>query len=304
MPIAPIALFVYNRPEHTRKTIEALRKNDLAIESNLIIFSDGPKNKDAAVGVHEVRKYLKSISGFKTVDIVEREENYGLAKSIINGVTEIVNNYGKIVVLEDDLVTSKYFLKYMNDALDMYECDRQVASINGYIYPIKEDLPETFFIKGADCWGWGTWKRGWDMFEADGQKLLNELREKKLTKKFDFDNAYPYSQMLKMQIVGLNNSWAIRWHASAFLKNKLTLYPGKSLVHNIGNDDSGTHSGTYSMFDVEVSGVPILIKKILMEENEKVLEYINKYLTSTKMLVVINIIRIKNIIKLLKKSLT
>jgi len=177
MTQAPIALFVYNRPWHTQKTIEALKKNELADSSELIIFSDGPRNEQAKDKVLEVRNFIKTIIGFKNVKIIEREKNFGLANSIIAGVTEIINEYGKIIVLEDDLVTSPFFLMYMNNALNVYENDDMVASIHAYVYPIKDSLPETFFIRGVDCQGWGTWKRGWKIFEPDGQKLLSEIKK-------------------------------------------------------------------------------------------------------------------------------
>ena len=223
MNLAPIVLFVYNRPWHTKQTVKALQNNDLANKSKLYIFSDAAKNDAEVENVEKVREYIKTIDGFKHITIVEREKNCGLANSIISGVTEIVNSYGKIIVLEDDLVTSKYFLSFMNGALEFYKDESKVISIHGYIYPIKSDLPETFFIKGADCWGWATWKRGWDIFEADGKKLLDELKDKNLEKKFDINGSYAYTRMLSGQVARRNNSWAIRWYASAFLKDKLTL---------------------------------------------------------------------------------
>lgn len=252
--LAPIALFVYNRPWHTEQTINALKNNELAAESELIIYSDAAKNEEAVEKVLEVRDYIKCINGFKKITIIERETNWGLANSIIDGVTNIVNKYGKIIVLEDDLVTSRYFLRFMNESLDMYEGDFSVASITGYIYPIKkaDKLQTTYFIRGADCWGWATWKRAWSIFEADGKTLLNSLVANNQTRDFDFDNSYGYTDMLKAQIEGKNNSWAIRWYASAYLANMLTLYPRYSYVLNIGNDDSGTHCDTSQHFDVHM----------------------------------------------------
>lgn len=270
MTTAPIALFVYNRLWHTKQTIEALQKNILASDSDLIIFSDGPKGSPGSkTSVLAVRAYLRSVNGFKSVKVIERSENLGLAKSIISGVTEIVNQYGKIIVLEDDLITSPCFLRYMNNALDLYEKNEEVISIHGYIYPVQCPLPETFFIKGADCWGWATWKRGWNLFETDGQKLLDNLRAKKLTKEFDFSNFYPYTQMLRDQIAGKNDSWAVRWYASAFLNNKLTLYPGKSLINNIGFDGSGTHCGGENNFNKieQTNNIDIKIGRINIQEN-------------------------------------
>ncbi|HOV15545.1 MAG TPA: glycosyltransferase [Spirochaetota bacterium] len=206
MSLAPIALFTYNRLDHTRLTIEYLLKNEYASDSDLIIYSDGPKNEQAVEKVNVVRNYLKTITGFKSITIVERDANFGLAKSIITGVTEIVNRFGKIIVMEDDLVTSPYFLKYMNESLDYYEKEDKVISIHGYVYPVRAKLPETFFLVEADCWGWATWKRGWGLFESNGRKLLNTLKEKKLFKKFNYNNTYNYIKMLKDQIAGKNNS--------------------------------------------------------------------------------------------------
>jgi hypothetical protein len=286
--LAPIALFVYNRKQHTEKTVEALRKNTLASQSDLFIFSDGKKGDDSSNRVTEVREYLKTISGFKSVTIKESETNKGLAKSIIAGVTEIVNHFGKIIVVEDDLVTSPYFLSYMNQGLDMYENENNVASIHGYVYPIKQEyvekLPETFFIRGADCWGWATWKRAWNIFEPEGQKLLDEIKKQKLEEEFNFNNTFDYTGMLKAQTEGKNNSWAIRWYASAFLANKLTLYPKESLVTNIGFDGSGTHDkvGGKNIFGDSVSDTEIKIKPIVIQESEIGRQAFAKYFKSNR----------------------
>lgn len=281
MTYSPIALFVYNRPTHTRQTVEALQKNALAIQSDLIIFSDAPRAEAQAEAeaeaVHDVRQYIHQIDGFKSVSIVEREENFGLAKSIIDGVTSVVNECGRIIVLEDDMVTSSYFLHFMNDGLRAYEQDEDVASIHGYVYPI-DGLPETFFLRGADCWGWATWKDRWNFFEPDGEKLLVELKRKKLTKRFDFNGTYPFTQMLADQIAGKNNSWAIRWHASAFLKNKLTLHPGRSLVLNIGNDGSGIHCRDTNVFSSDMAAAPVFVSPISIKESDEAFKAFEQYL--------------------------
>lgn len=290
MTKSPIALFVYNRLEHTKKTIEALQKNFLASESELFIFSDGPKDRTKNISdkysnkekVADLRSYLKTIQGFKKIEIIERSENFGLAKSIITGVTEIVNRFGKIIVMEDDLVSSPFFLTYMNEGLEKYEHEGKVISIHGYVYPTREKLPETFFIRGADCWGWATWKRGWDKLEKDGAKLLNELRNKNLVKEFDFNNSYPFSKMLERQIEGRNDSWAIRWNASAFLAKMLTLYPGISLIDNIGQDSSGTHGKDSGFYRTKTSDRKIEIGEIPVEENREARKVFEKYFNSLK----------------------
>lgn len=268
MTLVPIVLFVYNRPAHTRQTVEALKGNVLSKNSNLIIFSDAPKNIEDAEAVREVRDYIGQIDGFKSVTVVEQETNYGLARSIIDGVTTTVNKYGRIIVLEDDMVTSPYFLTYMNEALEKFADDDRVVSIHGYVYPVAQSLPEAFFLPGADCWGWGTWQRGWACFNGDGQFLLDGLKRHKLILAFDFNGAYPYSKMLEEQIKGENDSWAVRWYASALLAGKLTLYPGRSLVHNIGNDNSGTHCGESASLDAELSKTPISLHAIKVEPSQ------------------------------------
>ena len=266
---SPIVLFVYNRLDHTWRTIEALKKNILAEDSNLIVFSDAPKSEAQTDAVQEVRKYISEIDGFKTVTIIERESNLGLARSIIDGVTTIVSKYGRIIVLEDDMVTSPYFLTYMNEALEKYADDERVVSIHGYVYPVGQPLPEAFFLPGADCWGWATWSRGWSYFNSDGKFLLDELKRRKLISAFDYNGAYPFSKMLEGQIKGTNDSWAVRWYVSAFLAGKLTLYPGRSLVHNIGNDDSGTHCGESADFDVNLSSTQISLNNINSEPSQE-----------------------------------
>lgn len=266
MELAPIALFTYNRPWHTKQTVEALQKNYFAIESDLFIFSDGAKNTEDQYKVDEVRKYLKSISGFKSITIEESPLNKGLANSIIYGVTKIVNTFGKIIVLEDDLLTSRYLLKYLNQYLEHYAEIDNVISIHGFTYPI-ESLPDVYFIKGADCLAWATWKRGWDVFEQNGQKLLDELIDNSLIKEFDFNYSYPFTQMLRDQIAGKNSSWAIRWYASAFLANKLTLYPGKTLVKHIGFDNSGTNCGNSDPYNSIIYESDPPIKSIPITEN-------------------------------------
>lgn len=266
---APIALFTYNRLKKTQLTVEALTQNKEAADSDLIVFSDGAKGKSDADAVIEVRHYLRTIQGFNSVRIIERDMNLGLAQSIITGVTQIIKEVGCVIVLEDDLLTSPYFLRYMNDGLQFYAREERVISIHGYTYPVEQNLPETFLLHGADCLGWATWKRGWDLFEADGQKLLKKLRKSNLLNRFNYFGAYDYSGMLRAQIKGKNQSWAVRWYASALLQNKLTLYPGRTLVQHIGSDGSGTHcvsDAGKGLFNEPVSDYPIHINSSIRVE--------------------------------------
>lgn len=277
--LSPIVLFVYARADHTKKTIEALQKNELASLSDLTIYSDSAKSPEKQDAVVEVRRYIKTISGFKSIKVVERDYNFGLANSIIDGVTNVVNQYGSVIVLEDDMVTSPYFLEYMNNSLNMYRDETRVASIHAYSYPI-EGLPEKFFLKGADCWGWATWKDRWAIFESDGQRLLDELKTKNLSDEFDFCGHANYTSMLKDQIQGKNDSWAIRWYASAFLRDMLTLYPGVSYVQNIGHDDLGTHCGYSEDFLVQLNMKKPEEEKILIEDHKVAREKFSVFFAS------------------------
>lgn len=295
--LSPIVLFVYNRLNHTKATVEALKNNYMAGESELIIFSDGPKSDEDKIKIGELRIYLKTIKGFKRVIIQEREKNCGLAESIIDGVTSVINQYGKVIVLEDDLVTSQHFLQFMNLGLDKYEKESKIISIHGYIYPVHDQLPEIFFLRGADCWGWATWKRGWDLFEKNGVKLLDQLKQRKLTKEFDFNSSYPYTRMLEDQILGKNNSWAIRWYASAFLNDKLTLYPGRSLVSNIGFDGTGTHCVKDNTYKIEISNSSVHMNDTILEENMVAKKVVENFFRSQRVAVY------KKIICKLKKLL-
>lgn len=250
--LAPIALFVYNRPEHTRRTIKFLQKNLLADESRLFIFSDGAKISADLGNVNKVRELIKNTEGFRSIEIIEQKVNLGLANSIISGVSKLVGEYGKVIVIEDDLITSPYTLQYFNDALRQYEHDERVMHIGAYMYPINiNGIPEMFFYRAATSWGWATWARAWTHFEPDIDLLLKEFDAEKI-KRFSVEGTMNYwKQMLDFKS-GKNNSWAIRWYASIFLKNGLCLNPSQSLVNNIGHDGSGVHSGTTEIFKVRI----------------------------------------------------
>lgn len=268
MQYAPIAFFAYKRLWHTQQAIASLQNNSLAKVSDLYIYSDGPKDLESATEVAALRAWLPSIEGFKKVEIIEHPHNLGLARSIISGVSECLERFGKVIVVEDDLIVAPHFLSYMNEALELYQEDELVVSIHGYALPIKEPLPPTYFLKGTDCWGWATWKRAWEVFEKDGAKLLAKLKEQGRLKEFDYNGTQKFSQMLEDQIAGKNNSWAIRWHASAFLHDMLTLFPAKSLVCNIGFDGSGEHCGSHDLLKTDLSYEPIDLQRIPIKAND------------------------------------
>ena len=298
MSYAPILLFVYNRPEHTRRCIESLLKNSLASESNLFIYADGAKDSTQQEAVNEVRNYIRSIQGFKQITLMERSENWGLARNIINGVTTQVNRYGKVIVLEDDLVVAPYFLQFMNDALEVYKNEPRVGHIQACDFTQDSSLPATFLIKWTGSWGWATWDRAWKHFNPNGNELLQELEKRKLTHVFDFNGKYGFTRMLRRQIEGKNNSWAIRWNASLFLKDILSLNVGRSLVQNEGFDGSGTNCGGGGLYASHLYLQPLLITPISpIEENKEARQAFIRYYARTNSFWAKAIRRIKRTLK-------
>lgn len=262
MKLAPIVVFIYNRPHYLKETLEALSKNEESKNSTLYIYCDGPKEGSSQKELEKIasaRAVAREKQWCKEVIIIENNTNMGLSKAIISGVTEIIEKHGRIIVLEDDLVTSKYFLNYINTALNKYENNEEVISVVGFTYPIlfNDDYSGTYFIKNADCLGWATWKRGWDLFEADAIKLIHQLEEKKIVKDFDFNDQYPFMKMLRLVAEGKVNSWAIRWYASSFINDKLSLFPKKSLVRHIGNVGSNVKADNSDIFGWDLGNKPV-----------------------------------------------
>ena len=279
---APIALFVYNRPYHTGQTLNYLQKNLLAAQTDLFIFSDGPKTDADKASVDAVRQLATQVTGFKTVQVIARGQNMGLANSIISGVTQLVNKYGKVIVFEDDLVSSPYTLQYFNDALAHYANTEQVMHISAYMFPLQDNtLPETFFFRAAFSWGWATWARAWKKFEPDIDVLMARFDAEK-THQFSIEGTMNFwKQMLDFK-ARKNNSWAIRWYASVFLKNGLTLNPSHSLIHNIGHDGTGVHSNIEHMYGVQVAQQPIKHYPDVLKENEQAYNAIKYFLKNRK----------------------
>lgn len=298
MTLAPILLFVYNRPLHVRRSIESLLANELAKDSELYIFSDAAKDETTQPNVNEVRQFIHSIKGFKEIHYVERTENWGLARNIIDGVTTLVNQYGRVIVLEDDLIVAPYFLQFMNDALETYKDEDNVCHIQACDFTKDPILPDTFLIKWTGSWGWATWKRAWTLFNPNGQELLDELIRRKLTYRFDFNGKYGYTRMLRNQIKGKNNSWAIRWNASLFLADKLSLNVGKSLIQNEGFDGSGTNCGSGNLYDSDLWTKPLPVVKIQpIVENEAARQAFSNYYARTNSFFAKAIRRIKRTLK-------
>lgn len=279
MDLAPIVIFTFNRLEHTKKTIDALKHNNLAKESELFIFSDGPRNQQEESKVNDVRKMINNIEGFKNITVIESKSNKGLAKSVIDGVTDIINQYGKVIVLEDDLVTSKYFLEYMNRALNVYKSRGDIWSISGYTPNIKmpeEYKDEVYLIKRGASWGWATWEDKWALNDWDISEYKEFKANKKKVKEFNLAGS-DMGPMLNDQMEGRINSWAIRWGYNQFQHKMWTVYPTKSFVKNIGTDLSGTHSNMTKKFEVDLTKQMIELELNISPDYEVQRNFKRKY---------------------------
>lgn len=287
---APILLLCYNRPRHLRATLAALAANTLAQSSVLYIYADGhhagEREHSDFVAVRAVIREQRWKDAFEQVEIVEAAANQGLAASVIRGVNEVIGYCGSIIVLEDDVVVSPYFLEFMNMALRLYKADEAVGSIRAHIFDFAFDLdlegdqknrPDLFFARMSGDFAWGTWERVWKRVSFDGKDLLARLKRRKLTRAFDYDDCYPYTQMLRDQIAGRNSSWGVRFYASLFLDGMLTLYPGKSLAAHIGYD-GGTHfhSKGWSRMDGVVFAGNIAVERLPAEESQDMREKIKQ----------------------------
>ncbi len=252
--LVPICLFTYNRLEELQQTVEALKRNFLACESELFIFSDGAKTPDAEPKVTAVRAYLKTISGFKSVTIEESPTNRGLANSIISGVSRMVHQYGKVIVLEDDLITTPNFLNFLNHALDYYQDHPQIMSVSGYTM----DLPslknhESDFYLGyrAASWGWGIWKDRWELVDWD-MKSYRSFKWDFLRQVQFMRGGMDMPYMLWKQMNGRLDSWAIRLGYCQFEKDLLTVFPSKSKLKSIGFGDDATHTTSNQRFTTKL----------------------------------------------------
>ena len=272
MPISPVILFVYNRPAHTLKTLEALKNNALSEETTLYIYADGAKeNSDTKTtqNIQKVRQIIRQKKWCGTINIIESDGNKGLAKSIIEGVSEIVEQHGRAIILEDDIVTSPFFLTYMNEALNFYEKEEKVMHISGYMYPIKTALPETFFYNNTSCWGWATWQRAWQHLNTNAEDLLAHLNQKNAIHHFNINGSYDFTSHLKDNLDGKLNTWAIFWYASVYLRGGLCLHPHRSLVQNIGFDGTGEHCNFNPTYHIPELVKDIRIQQIPLETSEQ-----------------------------------
>ncbi len=280
MSIAPIVLFTYNRPFHTLKTLEALKDNKLASQSIIYVYCDGAKENATALdieNINEVKRIVKQNQWCKEVHVIEQKENRGLAKSIVNGVTAIIEKHHKVIVLEDDIVTSPMFLTYMNSALDYYENEERVMHISGYMPPISTIKKPFFFYNQTSCWGWATWGRAWKNYNQDAKFLKEEIIKQNRQREFNVNNSYPFLTHLQNNIDGTWETWAIKWHASVFLQKGLCLHPNVSYTQNIGMDGSGENCSTTDIYTVNHLNETIFQPVQKLVQDKGVLKKVVKY---------------------------
>jgi len=264
---APIAYFAYNRPDHTLRSLTSLAQNPESRDSELFIFCDDARTPEHRNAVDEVRHIVRSRQWCRSVHIKEYGENHGCAQSVMNGVTHVCSEFGRVIVVEDDLIVSPHFLHFMNAALAKYETEARVMQISGHMFPVALSAEtDTVFLPFTSSWGWGTWLRAWERLDPTMSGHDTLKHDRKLRQRFDLDDSYPFFRMLEAQLHGRIDSWAIRWYLTAFMSDGLALYPAVSLVQNIGFDGSGTHCGKVSRSanpvfpDSQLSSYPAVIE--------------------------------------------
>ena len=295
--LSPICLFTYNRLSETIQTVEALQKNELAVESDIFIFSDGPKNEKDAPFVNDVRQYLKTINGFRNITILESESNKGLAKSIIDGVSYVFTKYEKIIVLEDDLITSPNFLAFCNQALDFYENSDSIFSISGYtmdLPSLKNYNCDYYIGVRASSWGWATWKNRWEKIDWSIKDYCHFKYNLKSNYRF-MKGGSDMSYMLWKQMNGKIDSWAIRWCYNQFKMKQYTIFPKISKIQSVGFGFSASNTKNISIFRTHLD----ITNKMIFNFNNEIIIH-NSLLSEFKKKFSLSK-RIKNRLKLIFK---
>lgn len=276
----PLLIFAFNRPMHLRRALESLERNIGADRRRLFIFLDGPRNEQDVTALKAVRKVAEERRWCGSCEILVRQNNLGCARSIIDGVTTLCRESGKVIVLEDDLVLSPWFLEFVQNALDRYAESESIMHVSGYMYPVDLLHPNTALcLPLISPWGWATWWRAWKLFdiEATGYKILCEDAD--LRKRFDLDDSIRHFHLLESAITGAMDSWAMRWYLTLFMRGALGLFPGRSLVSNTGFDGSGRHcSADHRRPQDQLANLPPQAFPKTVEVNEEALALVRGYL--------------------------
>jgi hypothetical protein len=268
---APIAIFAFNRVEHLRQTIKTLIACDGFQGRQITVFIDGPRDEADIPDVLRVRDLARELLPAQA-RIHPRDENIGLASSIVLGVADILISSDRVIVIEDDLELSPAFLGYMDAALEKYRDDETVYQISGHIFDTPElGEKEAVVLPLTTTWGWATWKRAWAAYDPAAEGWHQLLSDRKLRHRFNLNDCYPFSWLMERQARGLSNSWGIRWYWSVFRKGGVGIFPPKTMVRNHGQDGSGTHGGgvvaNFSKNDVLLENAPALPDEIRIDEH-------------------------------------
>ena len=278
----PVVLIIFNRPNTTEIVFKEIAKAKPEI---LFVIADGPRPNypEDVEKCAATRRIIDKVNWKCEIIKNYSDENLGCWKRVPTGISWVFDNVEEAIIFEDDCRPNQSFFKFCEKLLDEYRDDERVMQICGNNFQLKkvQNKYSYFFSNHNICWGWATWKEKWAIFEPDGKKLLSELKTRKLQKEADFNNSYGYIKMLKDQIKGKNNSWAVRWYMSAFLKDMLTLYPGQSYVQNIGFDQQGTHCGESDIFNINLN-TKFVFNKINVNENLEARKKIELFLKKTK----------------------
>jgi len=244
MYLTPVAVFLYNRPDHARQLLDSLLNCTRLEECDVYLFCDGVKKPEHAAGVRAARAVAREFASRLKAKVIEREQNLGLARSSVSGVTELFQQHGRVVVLEDDFILHPFFLDFMLQSLDRYVDDERVAQVAGFTFPIKTpEKSDSFFLPLISSWGWATWHRAWKLFSWDMRAALEMLdANPQLRARFSLDDTYPFADIMRLAAEGQVDSWAIRWYWQTFSAHKLTLYPRRSLVWQNGFDETATNT--------------------------------------------------------------
>ncbi len=278
---APIALFVYKRPKALEAVLEALEKNALFKHTQIYVFCDGPRAEESSEVLEDIfasRNILEDWQACADLTIIENSENLGLYNQIPRGISHVLDRHNRVIVLEDDILVSPFFLDYMNDALTLYSETDEVMQVSGFMFDVDITLPETFFYNVNSCWGWGTWKRAWQHYVNDPTNLLKQLTKIENFSPYDFNggqNNCFYDQLVKNHLGDLK-SWAVKWHTSMYLRGGYCLHPRKTLVKNIGFNTEGTNClGADSRYEADFAGRRISVEKIPVEKCDKAYEEVS-----------------------------
>lgn len=263
-----VAVFAYRRSLHLARVLRSLQVQWREIPLPIHLFLDGSRGECDSAAVDACRNVAAQFTDSLDLNVRASTANIGLFGSITKGISELLDLYSEVIVIEDDILTSPYFLRYMLDGLTRYADQPRVASIHGYTPPIPARLPETFFLRGADCWGWATWRDRWSLFRSDAAVMAAEIRDRGLANKFNLGGGVPNLQLLDARAAGRSGSWAICWHASCFLADRFSLHPGRSLVRNIGIDSSGEHCSPTPELVAHLTDRPIPIQRIPVQETQ------------------------------------